>query len=324
MAEDSSGNNAGREAEPWERDMLRQLAQAALVEQRRARRWGIFFKSLGFLYLFAVLVVALGWLGSREVTRHGRHTALVQLSGVIDSESGASADNINAGLQDAFADANTQGVILRINSPGGSPVQAHAINGEIRRLRAKYPAIPLYAVVDDMCASGGYYVAVAADRIYVSKGSLVGSIGVLMDGFGFTGAMEKLGVERRLITAGANKGFLDPFSPMLPQQRQHAERMLAEIHQQFIAVVREGRGKRLKEDNDTFSGLFWTGERSVELGLADAFGDSAYVAREVIKAENVVDFTPHENIAERFAKRFGAAMAEGLVRMTGVTSTRVR
>ena len=324
MAEDSSGNNAGREAEPWERDVLRQLAQAALVEQRRARRWGIFFKSLGFLYLFAVLVVALGWLGSREVTRHGRHTALVQLSGVIDSESGASADNINAGLQDAFADANTQGVILRINSPGGSPVQAHAINGEIRRLRAKYPAIPLYAVVDDMCASGGYYVAVAADRIYVSKGSLVGSIGVLMDGFGFTGAMEKLGVERRLITAGANKGFLDPFSPMLPQQRQHAERMLAEIHQQFIAVVREGRGKRLKEDNDTFSGLFWTGERSVELGLADAFGDSAYVAREVIKAENVVDFTPHENIAERFAKRFGAAMAEGLVRMTGVTSTRVR
>ena len=324
MAEDSSGNNAGREAEPWERDVLRQLTQAALVEQRRARRWGIFFKSLGFLYLFAVLVVALGWLGSREVTRHGRHTALVQLSGVIDSESGASADNINAGLQDAFADANTQGVILRINSPGGSPVQAHAINGEIRRLRAKYPAIPLYAVVDDMCASGGYYVAVAADRIYVSKGSLVGSIGVLMDGFGFTGAMEKLGVERRLITAGANKGFLDPFSPMLPQQRQHAERMLAEIHQQFIAVVREGRGKRLKEDNDTFSGLFWTGERSVELGLADAFGDSAYVAREVIKAENVVDFTPHENIAERFAKRFGAAMAEGLVRMTGVTSTRVR
>ena len=324
MAEDSSGNNAGREAEPWERDVLRQLAQAALVEQRRARRWGIFFKSLGFLYLFAVLVVALGWLGSREVTRHGRHTALVQLSGVIDSESGASADNINAGLQDAFADANTQGVILRINSPGGSPVQAHAINGEIRRLRAKYPAIPLYAVVDDMCASGGYYVAVAADRIYVSKGSLVGSIGVLMDGFGFTGAMEKLGVERRLITAGANKGFLDPFSPMLPEQRQHAERMLAEIHQQFIAVVREGRGKRLKEDNDTFSGLFWTGERSVELGLADAFGDSAYVAREVIKAENVVDFTPHENIAERFAKRFGAAMAEGLVRMTGVTSTRVR
>ena len=324
MAEDSSGNNAGREAEPWERDVLRQLAQAALVEQRRARRWGIFFKSLGFLYLFAVLVVALGWLGNREVTRHGRHTALVQLSGVIDSESGASADNINAGLQDAFADANTQGVILRINSPGGSPVQAHAINGEIRRLRAKYPAIPLYAVVDDMCASGGYYVAVAADRIYVSKGSLVGSIGVLMDGFGFTGAMEKLGVERRLITAGANKGFLDPFSPMLPQQRQHAERMLAEIHQQFIAVVREGRGKRLKEDNDTFSGLFWTGERSVELGLADAFGDSAYVAREVIKAENVVDFTPHENIAERFAKRFGAAMAEGLVRMTGVTSTRVR
>ena len=321
MADDSSRNTAD---EPWERDALRQLARAALTEQRRSRRWGIFFKSLGFLYLFGVMVIALGWFGSREVTRQGKHTAVVRLTGVIDGESVASADNINAGLQDAFADANTQGVILRINSPGGSPVQAHAINGEIRRLRAKHPSIPLYAVVDDICASGGYYVAVAADRIYVSKGSLVGSIGVLMDGFGFTGTMEKLGVERRLITAGANKGFLDPFSPMSAPQRQHAERMLAEIHQQFITVVREGRGKRLKEGDDTFSGLFWTGERSVELGLADAFGDSAYVAREVIKEENVVDFTPKENIAERFAKRFGAAMAEGLVRMSGVASTRVR
>ena len=324
MADDPSRNTTARADEPWERDALRQLAQAALTEQRRSRRWGIFFKSLGFLYLFGVMVIALGWFGSREVTRQGKHTAMVQLTGVIDGESVASADNINAGLQDAFADANTQGVILRINSPGGSPVQAHAINGEIRRLRAKYPSIPLYAVVDDICASGGYYVAVAADRIYVSKGSLVGSIGVLMDGFGFTGTMEKLGVERRLITAGANKGFLDPFSPMSAPQRQHAERMLAEIHQQFITVVREGRGKRLKEDDDTFSGLFWSGERSVELGLADAFGDSAYVAREVIKEENVVDFTQKENIAERFAKRFGAAMAEGLVRMSGVASARVR
>ncbi len=324
MADDPSRNTTARADEPWERDALRQLAQAALTEQRRSRRWGIFFKSLGFLYLFGVMVIALGWFGSREVTRQGKHTAVVRLTGVIDGESVASADNINAGLQDAFADANTQGVILRINSPGGSPVQAHAINGEIRRLRAKYPSIPLYAVVDDICASGGYYVAVAADRIYVSKGSLVGSIGVLMDGFGFTGTMEKLGVERRLITAGANKGFLDPFSPMSAPQRQHAERMLAEIHQQFITVVREGRGKRLKENDDTFSGLFWSGERSVELGLADAFGDSAYVAREVIKEENVVDFTPKENIAERFAKRFGAAMAEGLVRMSGVASARVR
>lgn len=324
MADEPSRNAGDRAAEPWERDVLRKLAESALVEQRRSRRWGIFFKSLGFLYLFGVLVLALGWFGSREVAHQGKHTAVVQLTGVIDGESAASADNINAGLQDAFADANTSGVILRINSPGGSPVQAHAINGEIRRLRAKYPAIPLYAVVDDICASGGYYVAVAADKIYVSKGSLVGSIGVLMDGFGFTGTMEKLGVERRLITAGANKGFLDPFSPMSEAQRQHAERMLAEIHQQFITVVREGRGKRLKENDDTFSGLFWTGERSVELGLADAFGDSAYVAREIIKEENVVDFTPKENIAERFAKRFGAAMAEGLVKLGGGASTRVR
>lgn len=301
------------EAEPWEREALRKLAQSALDEQRRARRWGIVFKSLGFGYLFIVLFLALGWVGQREAARSGKHTALVQLNGVIDAEGSASAEVVSAGLKEAFEDKNTEGVVMRINSPGGSPVQSDSINAEMRRLRGKYPAVPLYVVVDDICASGGYYVAVAADKIFVSKGSLVGSIGVLMDGFGFTGAMDKLGVERRLLTAGANKGFLDPFSPLNAQQRAHAERMLGEIHQQFIEAVRSGRGERLKETPDTFSGLIWTGERSVEMGLADAIGDAAYVAREVIKAENIVDFTPRENLAERFAKRFGAAMARALV-----------
>lgn len=300
----------------WERDVIKQLASSALKEQVRARRWGIFFKALGFAYLFVVLFVALGWLGKKDGALAGKHTALVQLNGVIESEGLASADYVTQGLEDAFADANTQGVILRINSPGGSPVQAHSINTEIKRLRARYPNIPLYAVVDDICASGGYYVAAAADKIYVSKGSLIGSIGVLMDGFGFTGTMEKLGVERRLLTAGENKGFLDPFSPMSTKQKQFAEQMLGEIHQQFITVVREGRGDRLKETPETFSGLFWTGERGVAMGLADDFGDAKYVAREVIKAEKIVDYSPRENLAERFARRFGAALAEAVFKTT--------
>jgi protease-4 len=238
----------------------------------------------------------------------------VELKGVIADTGDASADNIVGALRDAFSDKHTRGVILRINSPGGSPVQAGTINDEIARLRAKYPDVPLYAVVEDICASGGYYVAVAADKIYVDKASIVGSIGVLMDGFGFTGTLDKLGVERRLLTAGENKGFLDPFSPLVPSQRDYAKKMLGEIHQQFIDVVRKGRGTRLKESADTFSGLVWTGQRSIDLGLADALGSVDSVAREVIKAEAIVDFTPRENVVERFAKRFGAAMAESLVR----------
>jgi protease-4 len=229
-----------------------------------------------------------------------------------------------SGLQEAFKDKRTQGVILRINSPGGSPVQAGHINDEIRRLREKYPNIPMYAVVEDICASGGYYVAVAADHIYVDKGSIIGSIGVLMDGFGFTGLMDKLGVERRLLAAGKNKGFLDPFSPIREDQKQYAETMLNEIHQQFITVVRQGRGKRLKETPELFSGLLWVGTRSVELGLADGLGSVDYVARELIKAEDIVDFTPRENIAERVARRFGAAMAEAVVRITTASPLTVR
>src|SRR5215213_8084473 len=224
----------------WERKALEKVALAAIQEQRRTRHWGIFFKLLLFIYLFALLFIALGWTGKKEAGG-GKHTAMVELRGVIGPESAASADNVVTGLQDAFKDKGTQGVILRINSPGGSPVQAGHINDEIKRLREKYPNIPLYAVVEDICASGGYYVAVAADHIYVDKGSIIGSIGVLMDGFGFTGLMDKLGIERRLLAAGENKGFLDPFSPIREDQKEYAETMLAEIHDQFIKVVRDGR-----------------------------------------------------------------------------------
>ncbi|HEX2826134.1 MAG TPA: S49 family peptidase [Burkholderiales bacterium] len=307
----------------WERKALERVAMAAIQEQRRARHWGIFFKILLFVYLFALLFIALGWTGKKDAST-GKHTALVELRGVISPESAASADNVVSGLQEAFKDKRTQGVILRINSPGGSPVQAGHINDEIKRLRAKYPNIPLYAVVEDICASGGYYVAVAADQIYVDKGSIIGSIGVLMDGFGFTGLMDKLGIERRLLAAGKNKGFLDPFSPIREDQKEYAETMLGEIHQQFINVVRQGRGKKLKETPDLFSGLLWVGTRSVELGLADALGSVDYVAREVIKAEDIIDFTQRESIAERVARRFGSAMAETLVRAASTNPVSLR
>jgi len=297
----------------WERNVLEKLAMSALQEQRRARHWGIFFKVLTFGYLFIILFIIMGWVGKSEsALSTGKHTALVDMYGVIAPDSSASADNIIPSLQDAFKDKDTQGVILRINSPGGSPVQSGQINDEIRRLRAKYPAIPLYVVVEDICASGGYYVAVAADKIFVDKASLIGSVGVLMDGFGFTGAMAKLGVERRLITAGANKGFLDPFSPANPAHQAYVKQMLTEIHQQFIDVVRQGRGKRLKETPDTFSGLVWNGQKGVEMGLADGYGSLESVARDVIKAEKIVDFTTKENFADRLAKRFGAGVASAL------------
>src|SRR5688500_16107307 len=299
---------AGGPGTNWERQAIERIALAGLIEQRRARRWGIFFKLLIFSYLFALLFIGMGWIGKKDAGT-GKHTALVEINGVISHISLASADNVTAGLQDAFKDKRTHGVILRINSPGGSPVQAGHINEEIRRLRTKYPDIPLYAVVEDICASGGYYVAVAADRIYVDKASMIGSIGVIMNGFGFTGAMEKLGIDRRLITAGENKAFLDPFSPTNAEQEEYAKKMLADIHQQFIQIVQQGRGERLKEAPEIFSGKVWTGQRSIELGLADALGGAEYVAREVIKAEHIVDYTPREGFAERIAKRFGAVAA---------------
>jgi protease-4 len=302
----------------WERDLVARLATSALKEQRRARLWGIFFKLLTFAYVTVILLLAFDVRGPGEVTSGAGHTAMVEVSGLISPGGDASAEKVNGALAAAFKDANTKGVVVRINSPGGSPVQAQTIYDEMRRLRKQHPDIPLYAVVEDVCASGGYFVAAAADRIYVGKASIVGSIGVLMNGFGFTGLMEKLGVERRLITAGENKGMLDPFSPVEERDVKHVKEMMGDIHEQFIAVVREGRGKRLKETPDMFSGLIWTGEKSIELGLADAVGSLDYVAREVVKAERIVDFTRKESIAEKLAGRFGAgavsALAETLLR----------
>lgn len=303
MAEDSN----------WERKVLEKVALAAIDEQRRARRWGVFFKLLGFAYLAILLSALVDWeaigMGA-DKTEH--HTALVELTGVIQAKGDANADDIVSALQAAFEDKGAAGVILRINSPGGSPVQAGIIAAEIRRLRAKHADKPLYAVVEDVCASGGYYVAAAADSIYVDKASIVGSIGVLMDGFGFTGSMDKLGVERRLLTAGDNKGFLDPFSPQNERHKAHAQGMLDDIHKQFIEVVRKGRGERLKETPEMFSGLMWTGAKSIDLGLADSYGTVDSVARDVIKADDIRDYTVKPNFAEKFARRFGAALADGL------------
>jgi protease-4 len=296
----------------WERRVLERLATEGLREQRRARRWGIFFKLLAFGIFLTILLGALGvWSGTERLCLD-KCTALVEIQGEIDANARASADNVISGLQAAFKNKGTQGVVLKINSPGGSPVQAGEINDEIRRLRLKYPDTPIYAVVEEICASGAYYVAVATDKIYVDKASLVGSIGVIMDGFGFVGALEKLGIERRALTAGDNKAFLDPFTPLPPQQKEYAQQMLGDIHQQFIAVVKAGRGSRIKETPDLFSGLVWHGRRSVELGLADALGSVRSVARDVVKAEDIVDFTVQENVAERVARKFGAAVGRGV------------
>jgi protease-4 len=296
----------------WERRVLERLATDGLREQRRARRWGIFFKLLAFGFLFFVLFAALGaWTGSERLCLD-KCTAMVEIQGEIDATSRASADNVIAGLQAAFKNKGTQGVVLKINSPGGSPVQAGEINDEIRRLRGKYPDTPIYAVVEEICASGAYYVAVATDKIYVDKASLVGSIGVIMDGFGFVGTLDKLGIERRALTAGDNKAFLDPFSPLSAKQKEYAQQMLADIHQQFIAVVRAGRGSRIKDSPELFTGLVWNGKRSIELGLTDALGSVRSVARDVVKAEDIVDFTVQENVAERVVRKFGAAMGRSL------------
>src|SRR5687767_6619611 len=295
----------------WERELVTKLATAALKEQRRARLWGIFFKLLTFAYVTMLLLMAIDWKHA-DVAGGRKHTAMVEVSGLIAPGTDASAERITTALQAAFKDKNTQGVVVRINSPGGSPVQAQTIYDEMKRLRKKHPEIPLYAVIEDVCASGGYFVAVGADRIYVGKSSIVGSIGVLMNGFGFTGLMDKLGVERRLITAGENKGMLDPFSPVEPKDVQHAKQLIHDVHEQFIGVVREGRGKRLKETPELFSGLIWTGQKSVELGLADGIGSLESVARDVLKAEDIVDYTQKDNVAEKLAKRFGMGAASAL------------
>lgn len=304
-AQDESIASAG-----WERGVLEKLAFAVLEEQRLARRWKLFGR-----ITWLVVLVFLAWIGfglggpSRNTS--APHTAVIEIKGEIASGAEASADQVLAALRSAFEDRGAKAVVLLINSPGGSPVQAGIINDEIRRLKAKHNK-PVYAVVEESCASAAYYIAVAADAIYVDKASIVGSIGVLMDGFGFTGLMDKLGVERRLMTAGENKGFLDPFSPQTERQRVYAQAMLDQIHKQFIEVVRSGRGKRLKESPELFSGLFWTGQQAIHLGLADHLGNLDFVAREVVKAEDIVDYTRRDNVAERIFKRFGAAIGEGV------------
>ena len=295
----------------WQQQTIEKLALSGLQEQKSARRWSIFFKALMFIYLFVVLFLALGWLGGTKAGT-GEHTALIEIAGVIEAGGDVNADSVITSLNDAYESKGTKGIILRINSPGGSPVQSGIIFDEIRRQKKLHPSIPVYAVVEDICAPGGYYIAAAADKIYVDKASIVGSIGVLMDGYGFTDVMQKVGVERRLLTAGENKAMLDPFSPVNPKHQALAQAMLNQIHEQFKTVVRQGRGNRLVEDNETFSGLFWSGEQSIKIGLADALGSADYVAREVIKQEEIVDYSYQDSVVDRFAKRLGASMAKAI------------
>ncbi len=307
----SGAPEPAQDKQSWERATLEKLAFASLHEQRLARRWRNTVR-LAWLLFFVVLA----WLGfsqgmsNQDVTRP--HTAMIEIKGEIASGAEASSELVIGSLRNAFEDSGAQAVVLLINSPGGSPVQAGIINDEVKRLKQLHNK-PVYAVVEESAASAAYYIAVSADKIFVDKASIVGSIGVLMDGFGFTGLMDKLGVERRLMTAGENKGFLDPFSPQTKTQRAYAQAMLDQIHQQFITVVKEGRGQRLKETPETFSGLFWSGQQAVAIGLADQLGSLDYVAREVVKAEEIIDYTRRDNVAERLVKRFGVAMGAGAV-----------
>ena len=304
----------------WERKVIADLAHATLKEQRAARRWGIFFKILLFIYIFFALAIWAAFSGDDLKLSSEKHTAVIDIDGVIASDSPASADKVVKGLRKAFKHQGTKGVIIRINSPGGSPVQSAYIHDEILRLRKKHKDTPVYAVVSDVCASGGYYVAVAADKIYANKSSVVGSIGVLMNGFGFVDAIEKIGVERRLLTAGKHKGVLDPFSPVQEEQKEHVQSILDSLHQEFISVVKAGRGDRLKNDERIFSGLFWSGIQSKELGLIDDFGSAGFVAREVIGVEEIVDFTPKEDVFKRFADRVGAGAVREMLQSALTTN----
>jgi protease IV len=300
------------DSEKFEQSLVNELAKEVLHEQRRNRRWGIFFKSLLALYLFSFLVIYIAGKSEGGGFSGEKHTAIIEINGVIAADTEARADYIVSGLRNAFEDKNTQGIILRINSPGGSPVQAGYVNDEITRLRGEYPDIPLYAVITDLCASGGYYIAAAADKIYANQASIVGSIGVIMAGFGFVDAIEKLGIERRLLHAGDNKGLLDPFQPLKQKEQNHIQGLLDEIHQQFIKVVKDGRGEKLIDDEMLFSGLIWSGKEGIELGLVDELASASQVAREVIGAEDMVDFTKRENYLDRFAKQMGTAMYQNL------------
>jgi len=302
-------NNIGKDDPKWQKDVLSKLLFASLEEQKRSRFWSNLFKSIFAGYLVIVLLLMFIPGGTRDSVPKGDHTALIEINGVISADAEASADNIVTALRKAFENDDVQGLILRINSPGGSPVQAGYINDEIKRLKKLHPETKVYAVITDLCASGGYYIAVAADEIYADKASVVGSIGVVMNGFGFVDAMDKLGVERRLYTAGENKGFLDPFSPQKQGEIEHVNGLLLSIHQQFIGVVKAGRGDKLKDDKKLFSGLVWTGEDAIKLGLVDAIGSSSYVAREIFKAEDIVDYTTKPSYLEKLADRLGVAAA---------------
>ena len=298
-------------ARSWD-GLAETFAHDYLRDRRSERRWRVFFR-LAWLLLFAVVVWSAFAARGRSAAPAGPHTALIDVRGEIAADAQASAENLFPGLKSAFEDTSALAVVLRFNSPGGSPVQSGLLNDEIRRLKALHKK-KVYAVVEETCASGAYYIAVAADEIYADKASVVGSIGVLMDSFGVAGALEKLGIERRLITAGENKGIGDPFSPLTTKQRAYLQATIDQIHQQFIKVVRDGRGQRLKETSETFSGLFWNGQQALELGLIDHLGSLDYVAREVVKAEEVIDYTPKENVAERLAKRFGASIGAGAIK----------
>ena len=297
----------------WERSVLEKVALASVTEQRRGRRWGVFFKCLMFIYLIAVGTMAFYPKFSKGMKSSGEeHTAVVDVLGVIAENEAANADSIIEGLRDAMKDENTKGVILNINSPGGSPVQSAYVYAEIRRLKEKYPSTPIYAVVSDICASGGYYIASAADKIFVNQSSMIGSIGVIMNGFGFVHVMEKLGVDRRLIIAGEHKALMDPFSPVNAEETAHMQALLDEVHQQFIDAVRAGRGNRLIETEGMFSGLVWTGAKGVKLGLADGFGSVDTVARDVIGVKTRLNFTPQERLLDKIAGKLGASFGRAL------------
>jgi len=298
----------------WEKEIIEKLAFAAINEQKTARRWGIFFKLLGFTYLLALLGIAVYPQFKEGIGSGKQHAAIIDVLGVIGQGEASNASTVITGLQDAIKDKNTKGIILNINSPGGSPVQSAYIYDEIKRLKKLHPDTPIYSVVGDLCASGGYYIASASDKIFVNQASIIGSIGVVMNGFGFTNVMEKLGIERRLLTSGTHKAMLDPFSPVKPEESKHMQALMDQVHQQFIDAVRQGRGDRLKvaEAPELFSGLVWTGTEGVKLGLADDFGSVDSVAREKLGTEEKVNFTPQEHLIDRLAGKFGASFAHSM------------
>ena len=312
MENQQHSSSSDQNTTSWEKEVLEKLAFSAIDEQKKTRRWGIFFKLLTFAYLSVLLAMVVYPRFEEEIGGGEEHVAVVDVLGMILKGEAADADNVIEGLRDAVKDKNTKGVILNINSPGGSAVQSAYIYDEIRRQKKLHPDMPIYAVVGDMCASGGYYVAAAADKIYVSPASLIGSIGVVMNGFGFTSVLEKLGVERRLMTAGEHKAFLDPFSPVNEVEAKHMQVLLDQVHQQFIDAVKLARGDRLKETPDMFSGLVWNGEEGVKLGLADGFGSVDSVARDVLGVEEKLNFTPQDRLIDRLAGKFGASFAHSI------------